>query len=87
MLRCLPRFSAVRSAIDPSRDARCTACARSYPDGDYTPVPPPDRDVQSKWGLWEQLQANGAEVYDGDPVGNLSVGDRQDARAFASSRS
>ena len=67
----------------PLADARCTACDRSYPDGDYTPVPPPDRDVQSKWGLWEQLQANGAEVYDGDPAGNLSVGDRQDARAFA----
>jgi SAM-dependent methyltransferase len=67
----------------PLPDARCTACGRSYPDGNYTPVPPPDRDVQSKWVLWEQLQANGAEVYDGDPAGNLSVGDRQDARAFA----
>ena len=39
-------------------DARCTACGRSYPNGDYTPVPPPDADVQAKWGLWEQLQAN-----------------------------
>jgi SAM-dependent methyltransferase len=67
----------------PLADARCNACDRSYPDGDYTPVPPPDRDVQSKWGLWEQLQANGAAVYDGDPAGNLSVGDRQDAGAFA----
>jgi SAM-dependent methyltransferase len=62
---------------------RCTACGRSYPDGDYTPVPPPDRDVRSKWGVWEQLQANGAEVYDGDPANHLSVGPRQDARAFA----
>jgi SAM-dependent methyltransferase len=67
----------------PIADARCTACGRTYPDGDYTPVPPPDRDVQSKWGLWEQLQANGAEVYDGDPAANLSVGERADARAFA----
>jgi SAM-dependent methyltransferase len=67
----------------PLADDRCTACGRSYPDGHYTPVPPPDRDVQSKWGLWEQLQANGAEVYDGDPAGNLSVGDRKDAQAFA----
>lgn len=67
----------------PIAGARCAACGRSYPDGNYTPVPPPDRDVQSRWGLWEQLQANGAEVYDGDPAGNLSVGDRQDARAFA----
>jgi SAM-dependent methyltransferase len=67
----------------PIADAACTACGRSYPNGDYTPVPPPDRDVQSKWGLWEQLQANGAEVYTGDPVKNLSVGERRDARAFA----
>jgi SAM-dependent methyltransferase len=67
----------------PISAARCTACGRSYPEGDYTPVPPPDRDVQAKWGLWEQLQANGAEVYDGDPAGNLSVGERRDARAFA----
>ena len=40
-------------------------------------MPPPDDDVRSKWGLWEQLQANGAEVYDADPAGNLSVGERR----------
>src|ERR1044072_4280692 len=67
----------------PLADDRCTGCGRHYPDGHYAPVPPPDRDMQSKWGLWEQLQANGAEVYDGDPAGNLSVGERRDARAFA----
>jgi SAM-dependent methyltransferase len=67
----------------PLDDAQCPVCGRRYPDRHYAPVPPPDRDVRAKWGLWEQLQANGAEVYDGDPAGNLSVGDRGDARAFA----
>jgi SAM-dependent methyltransferase len=62
---------------------RCTGCGRRYPGKHYTPVPPPDGDVRSKWGVWEQLQANGAEVYEGDPGGNLSVGERGDARAFA----
>lgn len=64
-------------------DGRCPACGRDYPDGDYTPIPPPDKDVLSKWALWEQLQANGSEVYDTNPAGNLAVGDRGDARAFA----
>jgi SAM-dependent methyltransferase len=66
----------------PLADTRCIACGRSYPDGGYAPVPPPDRDVQSKWGVWEQLQANGAEIYDGDPAARLSVDD-QDSRTFA----
>jgi SAM-dependent methyltransferase len=60
-------------------DARCTACGRACPDGDHTP----DNGLKPTWGLWEQPLANGAEVYDGDPVNNLSVGDRKDARAFA----
>jgi len=68
---------------EPLSDDRCVACGRHYPGGHYAPVPPPDDDVRSKWGLWEQLQANGSEVYDADPAGNLSVGERQDARAFA----
>jgi len=61
---------------------RCPSCGRGYPDGDYTPIPPPDKDVRSRWGIWETLQANGAAVYADDPAGNLSIGDRSDAQAF-----
>lgn len=68
-------------------DRLCSDCGRSYagPGGvlDLTPIPPPDREVQERWGLWEALQANGEQAYDIDPPSSLSVGDRDDVRAFA----
>jgi SAM-dependent methyltransferase len=66
---------------------KCTACGRSYGslDGvlDLTPVPPPDDEVLERWNLWEALQANGESAYEIDPPNNLSVGEREDVRAFA----
>ncbi len=66
----------------------CTSCGRAYSrDGDvydFTPVPPPDAEVQARWGLWEVLQANGEKAYEIDPPSSLSVGEREDASAFAS---
>jgi SAM-dependent methyltransferase len=65
----------------------CTSCGRTYSrDGgvyDLTPVPPPDAEVQARWGLWEVLQANGEKAYEIDPPSSLSVGERADAAAFA----
>jgi SAM-dependent methyltransferase len=65
----------------------CAACGRSYAarDGvlDLTPVPPPDAEVLERWDLWEALQANGASAYEIDPPNNLSLGEREDVRAFA----
>jgi SAM-dependent methyltransferase len=69
-------------------DIICTPCGRTYSrDGDvydFTPMPPPDEEVQARWGLWEQLQANGEKAYEIDPPSSLSVGEREDAAAFAS---
>ncbi len=66
---------------------QCTDCGRSYSarDGvlDLTPVPPPDGEVRDRWGLWEALQANGEQAYEIDPPSSLSVGEREDVRAFA----
>ncbi len=64
----------------------CAGCGRRYPGNlpqDLTPVPPPDSEVQGRWDIWERLQANGRQVYEADPSANLSVGERDDARAFA----
>ena len=65
----------------------CGGCGRTYliHDGvlDLTPVPPPDAEVRDRWGLWEALQANGEHAYTADPLANLSVGEREDVRAFA----
>ncbi len=67
-------------------DLACTACGRSYSRErgvpDFTPVPPPDAEVQALWGVWEALQANGEHAYEADPPANLSVGEREDAAAF-----
>lgn len=67
-------------------DLTCVACKRAYRRErgvlDFTPVPPPDPEVQAQWGTWEQLQANGAHAYETDPPANLSVGEREDAAAF-----
>lgn len=67
---------------EPLAGAGCASCGRTFKPGDYTPNPPPDPDVRSRWGLWETLQSNGAQVYGDDPAGNLSVGERADAHAF-----
>jgi len=68
-------------------DVRCSDCGRGYRRArgvlDLTPIPPPDDEVQDRWGLWEALQANGEQAYDIDPPSSLSVGDRDDVRAFA----
>ena len=68
-------------------DLLCRDCDRSYRSTrgvlDLTPIPPPDGEVQARWGLWEALQANGEQAYDIDPPSSLSVGDRDDVRAFA----
>ncbi len=65
----------------------CSDCDRSYRSAggvlDLTPIPPPDGEVRDRWGLWEALQANGEQAYDIDPPSSLSVGDRDDVRAFA----
>lgn len=60
-------------------------CAHAYRGGvfDFTPVPPPDKEVLEKWSLWEQLQKNGSISYTADPELNLSVGQREDAKSFA----
>lgn len=65
----------------------CSSCAYrfSYRNGvfDLTPVPPPTADVASVWHVWEALQQNGLIAYEQDPEHNLSVGEREDAKAFA----
>jgi SAM-dependent methyltransferase len=68
-------------------DTSCVGCGRSYPthDGviDFTPTPLPDPQVRARWELWAHLEANGAQAYKIDPPSSLSVGEREDARAFA----
>ncbi|MGI8780771.1 MAG: methyltransferase domain-containing protein [Solirubrobacteraceae bacterium] len=68
-------------------DLACPRCARTYARErgvpDLTPVPPPHAEVQDRWQLWEALQANGEQAYEIDPPSSLSVGERDDARAFA----
>ncbi len=65
----------------------CTGCGREYPRResvlDLTPLPPPDAILESKWSLWEELQANGEHSYITNPQENLSVGERQDVARFA----
>jgi SAM-dependent methyltransferase len=66
---------------------RCGSCGRVYGRIgdvlDLTPVPPPDPEVQRRWGTWEALQENGERAYEFDPPSSLAVGDRDDTRAFA----
>jgi SAM-dependent methyltransferase len=66
----------------------CSGCQRFYKTSngvfDFTPLPPPDQAVLSKWELWEQLQENGLFSYTAAPDLNLSVGERADAKAFGS---
>jgi SAM-dependent methyltransferase len=50
---------------------------------DMTPLPPPDSETQSRWGLWKTLQKNGEISYTVDQDASLSVGERDDVRAFA----
>src|SRR5439155_20161971 len=46
-------------------------------------LPPPDKVLQAKWSLWEELQANGEHSYTTAPEENLSVGARNDVARFA----
>lgn len=77
-----------KSALEiDAEQARCLGCERLYAVDagvlDLTPVPPPDDAVLERWQLWEQLQHNGAVAYEEDPPSSLSVGEREDAAAFA----
>jgi SAM-dependent methyltransferase len=71
----------------PLSNTECPGCRRSYPSEggiiDFTPRPVPDERVRHRWQLWAQLEANGARAYEFDPPSSLSVGERNDARAFA----
>ena len=68
-------------------ESTCTGCRHVFSDNDgvpnLTPIPPPDKRVRARWGLWEKLQANGQRAYELDPRSSLSVGERPDAEAFA----
>jgi SAM-dependent methyltransferase len=69
------------------KEAVCLQCGRFFPSRhgvfDFTPIPPPDIEVLDNWPLWEQLQANGLVSYTEAPELNLSVGSREDCKAFA----
>jgi SAM-dependent methyltransferase len=64
----------------------CKRCGRTYATRsgvfDFVLDPPPDEDVGERWRLWEQLERNGLVSYENDPEANLSIGARDDARAF-----
>jgi SAM-dependent methyltransferase len=83
LLVCPVCQGSLRSEAD---TLRCEGCGRAYPepDGvpDLTPVPPPDDAVVARWGLWEELQRNGADEYAAAPVASLSVGEREEPAAF-----
>ncbi|HLJ68728.1 MAG TPA: methyltransferase domain-containing protein [Chloroflexota bacterium] len=65
----------------------CSSCGRGFPNRggalDFTPNPPPHPDVSERWPLWEQLQHNFLVAAEEIPEHSLSLGDREDARAFA----
>jgi SAM-dependent methyltransferase len=71
----------------PLDELSCPRCARAFGRErgvpDFTPVPAPHAEVQARWQLWEALQANGEQAYEIDPPSSLSVGERDDVRAFA----
>ena len=64
----------------------CDRCRRRYAvvEGTYdmTPSPLPDPDLGERWSAWLAVQDNGRRAYDLAPELNLSVGEREDARAF-----
>jgi ubiquinone/menaquinone biosynthesis C-methylase UbiE len=61
------------------QDWICTACGRRYlPD-----VMVPEFARDSDWQRWEVLQRNGELEYEREPSSSLSVGEREDAAAFA----
>jgi SAM-dependent methyltransferase len=64
----------------------CRKCGREYEVREglhiMLPLPIPDAVMRSKWDSWQQLQQNGLLSYTMAPEFNLSVGDRDDARAF-----
>lgn len=86
-VQTLPQILACPVCHQTLANTSCVGCGRSYPtqDGitDFTPRPPPDPLVRARWELWAQLEANGAQAYEIDPPSSLSVGEREDARAFA----
>jgi SAM-dependent methyltransferase len=64
----------------------CGGCGHTFrrKDGvfDMIPSPLPDEDIQKAWDMWQQLQDNGSVAYDVDPVANLSVAKKGDAKGF-----
>jgi ubiquinone/menaquinone biosynthesis C-methylase UbiE len=65
--------------------SRCGSCGHRFDGGplDLTPLPPPDEELQRRWSLWEQLQANFVTAAAVVPEHSLSVTERPDANAFA----
>jgi SAM-dependent methyltransferase len=74
------------SAAGVATSVTCDRCRRCYAvvDGiyDMTPSPLPDPDLGERWSAWQAVQDNGRRAYDLAPELNLSVGEREDARAF-----
>lgn len=69
-----------------SGEFSCGECGHTFRhnDGvyDMIPSPLPDDNVQKAWDMWQQLQDNGSVAYDADPVANLSVAKKGDAKGF-----
>ena len=65
---------------------RCGSCGRVYAAdrgvADFTPRPLPDRDVDERRPLWEEVERNGLVSYHADPEHNLSVTEREVTRDF-----
>jgi SAM-dependent methyltransferase len=66
----------------------CDACGEVYAPLRYTWEMIPSRHRQQEmssdlWRAWKQLQDNGSISYQMDPEHNLSVGEREDCKAFS----
>ncbi len=75
------------SSLEPTDTGLCcSACNHDfagYHSVNFTPIPPPDAEVQAKWPLWEKLQANFLAAATAMPEHSLSVTIRPDVEAFA----
>lgn len=70
--------------LEAGRDATCESCGSAYAEiaGTWDLSNPSARDADPKWAAWDKVQDNGLVAYLEEPVRNLSVGDRADAREF-----
>lgn len=66
------------------RDAACRACGAQYAHiaGTWDLSDVAARDSDPKWQAWDVVQDNGLVAYTEEPIRNLSVGDREDAKEF-----